>query len=248
MKALKELLFKMADDSLVIGHRTSEWTGLAPLYEEDLAFSSIAQDKLGHANTLYDMLHDLGEANADTLGFLRKPEEFRNCQFVELPIKEYDFSLIRHFLFDHAEFIRYTMLQNSTHEPLAKFAKKVIGEVRYHIMHANAWIKKLGNAATPEGLERMQNELNYAFPYALGIFEHSPFEQEIIEKGYFKGEEALKEAWLKEIKTVLSETKLTLPEHVEPKFGGRNFKHTEHFAPMMAEMTETILLDPNAEW
>lgn len=248
MEALKELLYKMADDSLIIGHRTSEWTGLAPLFEEDLAFSSIAQDKLGHANALYDMLHELGEKTADELGFMRQADDFRNCQFAELPVGEYDFSLIRHFLFDHAEFIRYKMLQNSSHEPLSKFAKKVIGEIRYHVMHANSWIKRLGNSSTPEGLDRMQNALNYAFPFALGIFEKSSNEPEIISKGYFVGEDALMSEWLDTIKTVLKETKLTLPENSEAIYGGRNFEHTEHFKPLMDEMTETILLDTQAEW
>lgn len=248
MDALKELLYKMADDSLIIGHRTSEWTGLAPLFEEDLAFSSIAQDKLGHANTLYDMLHELGEKTADELGFMRKANEFRNCQFAELPIGEYDFSLVRHFLFDHAEFIRYKMLEKSSYEPLSKFATKVIGEIRYHVMHADSWIKRLGNSFTDEGLERMQKQLDYAFPYALGIFENSPNEEEIIEKGYFAGEEALRDAWLATINEVLAHTKLVLPDNAVAKMGGRNFQHTDGFEGLMTEMTETIMLDTQAEW
>ncbi len=248
MEALKELLFKMADDSLVIGHRMGEWTGIAPMMEEDLAFSSIAQDKLGHANTLYDMLHELGEADADTLGFLRSANEFRNCQFVELPIGDYDFSLVRHFLFDNAEFIRYKHLANSSHEPLAKFARKVIGEVRYHVMHGNAWMKKLGNSHTAEGLERMQQQLNFAFPYALGVFEHSPSENEIKDQGYFVGEDTVKEEWMNTIKSVIAETKLTLPENAEPVTGGRKHEHTEHLSTMLEEMSVTLRLDPSVEW
>ncbi len=248
MEAVKELLFKMADDSLVIGHRMGEWTGLAPLLEEDLAFSSIAQDKLGHANTLYDMLHELGEADADTLGFLRSADQFRNCQLTELPIGEYDFSLIRHFLFDNAEFLRYKQLQNSSYEPLAKFSVKVIGEIRYHVMHANSWIKKLGNSSTTEGFDRMQAQLNYAFPYALGIFENSPNESDLISSNTFTGEESLKAQWLEAIKAVLSETKLELPENVTPVTGGRTHQHTEHLTQMLAEMSETIRIDPTVEW
>ena len=97
---LKDLLFKMADDALIIGHRNSEWTGIGPMLEEDMAFSSMAQDKIGHAIALYNILHEvLGEADPDTLGFKREAKQFKCCQFVELPIGEYDFSLIRHFLF-----------------------------------------------------------------------------------------------------------------------------------------------------
>ena len=98
----KDLLYKMADDALIIGHRNSEWTGIGPMLEEDLAFSSMAQDKIGHSQALYRILHEtLGEAEPDKLGFMRTEKEFKCCQFVEQPIGEYDFSIVRQFLFDH---------------------------------------------------------------------------------------------------------------------------------------------------
>src|ERR1043166_3099757 len=106
-QAIKELLFKMADDLLIIGHRNSEWTGLGPILEEDIAFSSMAQDKIGHAEANYRILNSLGERKTDELAFLRKVEEFHNAQFVELPNGEYDFSTIRHFLYDHADRHRF---------------------------------------------------------------------------------------------------------------------------------------------
>src|SRR5687768_15043745 len=106
-EALKDLLYKIADDQFILGHRNSEWTGLGPLLEEDIAFSSMAQDKLGHSLAFYHLLEELGEPDPDTLAFRRPAQQFHCCQFVELPIGEYDFSLIRHFLFDHAEAIRF---------------------------------------------------------------------------------------------------------------------------------------------
>ncbi|HRG87370.1 MAG TPA: phenylacetate-CoA oxygenase subunit PaaC, partial [Chitinophagales bacterium] len=134
--AIKNLLFKMADDALVIGHRNSEWTGIGPMLEEDLAFSSMAQDKIGHAQALYTILNQVfGEADADTLAFKREENTFKCCQFVELPIGEYDFSIVRQFLFDHAELLRYDMLTQSSFQPVAQLAKKVKGEIKYHVMH-----------------------------------------------------------------------------------------------------------------
>jgi len=247
--ALIELLYKMADDQLILGHRNSEWTGVGPLLEEDIAFSSMAQDKLGHSQALYQILHNLGESEPDTLAFARKASQFHNCQLVELPIGEYDFSLIRHFLFDTAEKIRFEWLIQSSYPELAQLAKKFIGEIRYHVLHANTWVKQLGSA-TEESITRLQNSLNYAYPYALGIFEASPYESEIIEKAYFKGEKALQEAWLESIKSVLSETDLRLPEsnQINPVYGGRKGQHTEHLQPLLDEMTEVVLLDPSAEW
>src|SRR6478736_3088749 len=96
--ALKELLYKIADDLLILGHRNSEWTGFGPLLEEDVAFSSMAQDKIGQSHALFSILHSLGEQDEDTVAFMRHASLFHNCQFVELPNGEYDFSLIRHFL------------------------------------------------------------------------------------------------------------------------------------------------------
>ena len=87
-EALKDFLYKMADDQLIIGHRNSEWTGLGPLLEEDIAFSSMAQDKLGQCYTLYSMLSNIGESDPDNIAFMRNAEQFHNCQFVELPIGE----------------------------------------------------------------------------------------------------------------------------------------------------------------
>src|ERR1043165_29754 len=169
--ALKNLLYKMADDALVIGHRNSEWTGIGPMLEEDLAFSSMAQDKIGHAQALYYILNTIfGEADPDTLAFKRGEKEFKSCQFVELPIGEYDFSIMRQFLFDHAELLRYEMLTASSFEPVANLAKKVKGEIKYHVMHGDTFVKQLAQG-TEESKARMQSALNYAWPYALGIFE-----------------------------------------------------------------------------
>jgi ring-1,2-phenylacetyl-CoA epoxidase subunit PaaC len=137
----------------------------------------MAQDKIGHAKALYQILHEvLGEREPDVLAFQREENEFKCCQFVELPIGEYDFSLVRHFLFDHAEAIRYEMLTASTFQPLAQLARKVRGEIKYHVMHANTFLKQVAKG-TDESHARMQSSLTYAMPYALGIFERSPCEE-----------------------------------------------------------------------
>lgn len=247
--ALKELLYKMADDQLVLGHRNSEWTGMGPLLEEDIAFSSMAQDKIGHSLALYTLLHQLGESDPDTVGFTRNATQFHNCILVELPNDEYDFSLIRHFLYDTAEAIRFESLTNSSYVPLAQLATKIRGELRYHTMHANIWIKQLGSA-TPESIDRLQKSLNYALPFALGIFEESNFENELIENGIFEGEVKIKERWTQQIKKILAQTSLELPDVdiLHPVLGGRTGKHSEHLQPLLDEMSEVFKIDPTAEW
>ena len=247
--ALKELLYKMADDQLILGHRNSEWTGFGPLLEEDIAFSSMAQDKIGHSLALFNILHQLGESEPDTVAFTRNANQFHNSIFTELPNQEYDFSLIRHFLYDTQEAIRFELLSNSSYEPLAQVARKFRGELRYHTLHAKTWINQLGSA-TEESIGRLQRSLEYAMPYALGMFEESPYEKELIEAGIFVGEKELKEKWFVKIEETISKTSLVLPDWkiMTSVTGGRIGKHSEHLQPLLDEMSEVFRIDPGAEW
>ncbi len=246
---VKELMYKMADDLLIIGHRNSEWTGLGPILEEDIAFSSMAQDKIGQSNVLFQILHELGEQEPDTVAFTRNAKQFHNAQFVELPNGDYDFSLMRHFLYDVADQLRFEMLANSSYEPLAKVARKIKGELKYHVFHANTWITKLG-AANEESHAHMQTALNEAWNYALGLFEEGPFEKELKEAGVFDGEVALKGRWLEAITPVLDKATLVIPSETtwQPVLGGRTGIHTEHLQPLVEEMSEVFRVDPSAEW
>ncbi|MCX7637914.1 MAG: phenylacetate-CoA oxygenase subunit PaaC, partial [Cyclobacteriaceae bacterium] len=167
----------------------------------------------------------------------------------ELPNGEYDFSLMRHFLFDTAEAIRFDMLTQSAYKPLAELSVKIRAELRYHTLHANTWIKKLGTA-TDESIARMQSALNEALPYALGIFEESPFEEEIKSEGLFAGEKLLQNRWMEEVERVIRDTRLQLPawSQIKPVLGGRIGKHSEHLQPLLDEMSEVFRSDPGAEW
>ncbi len=249
-EAIREFLYKMADDQLILGHRNSEWTGLGPMLEEDIAFSSMAQDKLGHALALYTILHEqLGEQDPDTIAFTRNEREFRCCHLVELPIGSYDFSLTRHFLFDTAEYLRFEMLATSAFEPLAHVARKIRGEIKYHVLHAQTWMKQLGSA-TEESRARMQSALDEAMPLALGIFEASPFETELVEHAIFAGERELCNRWLEVIAPTIAEAGLVLPDigALTPAYGGRQGYHTEYLQPLLNEMTEVFRIDPTTEW
>ncbi|MBI1308051.1 MAG: phenylacetate-CoA oxygenase subunit PaaC [Bacteroidetes bacterium] len=249
VNAAKDLLYKMADDQLIIGHRNSEWTGLGPILEEDIAFSSMAQDKIGQSEHLYNLLHELGEADADTVAFTRNANQFHCCQFVEFPIGEYDFSLVRHFLFDMAEYIRFEMLTGSSYENLARIAKKYKGEIKYHTMHANTWLQQLSHG-NEESKARMQSALNDCWNLALGIFERGEYESVLNESGIFAGEAELQEKWLETILPLIEKAGLSVPEKSEwsPVYGGRKGFHTEFLQPLLTEMTEVYSIDPTAEW
>ena len=250
MSALQELLLKMADDALVTGHRNSEWTGLGPILEEDIAFSSMAQDQIGHALSLYTILHEQqGFPAPDEMAFLRSVGDVRCCHFVELPIGEYDFSLMRHFLYDHAAAIRFDMLSSSSYEPLARLSRKIKGELKYHVLHANSWITRLGHG-TEESHARMQSALQYAMPFALGLFETGDDEEELIAQAIFQGEELLQEYWEKQIRAQLQKAGLDFPEVTEKRIacGGRVGNHTVHLSRLLEEMAEVIKLEEGVEW
>lgn len=249
-QAIVELLYKIADDSLILGHRNSEWTGLGPIIEEDISFSSMAQDKIGHSLAIYTILQEeFGEPDPDTNAFLRSADKFHCSQFVEYPIGEYDFSLVRHFLFDHADKIRYEMLAKSSFEPISFLANKVVGELKYHELHAVTFITQLGNAGA-ESRKRLQGALNECYELALGIFEPSPHDQILKKHDIFEGEASLKKKWLKTITPILAAAKLKLPKISSEKkgFGGRKGMHTEYLQQLLDEMSEVLNIDPGTEW
>lgn len=247
--AIRDLLLKMADDALILGHRNSEWTGLGPVLEEDIAFSSMAQDKIGHASALYLILHEeFGEPTPDKLAYERDEKEFKCCHLVEMPNGEYDYSLVRHFFFDHAEIVRYKLLEQSSEARVAALAKKVRGELKYHVLHADTWMKKLAKA-NEESRARILSSVKELYPLALGIFEKSKWEDDLIKKGVFVGEEKLQEEWLKSMQPVLDVAEIKLPsKNPEPVYGGRNGFHTEHLKALLDEMTEVYRIEPGAEW
>ncbi|TWF44655.1 ring-1,2-phenylacetyl-CoA epoxidase subunit PaaC [Chitinophaga polysaccharea] len=249
--ALTDLIIKMADDELIQGHRNSEWTGLGPVMEEDIAFSSMAQDKIGHAWALYRILHEnLEGKDPDKFAFHRPEKDFKCSHLVEMPNEEYGFSLMRHFLFDHAEAIRYESLVDSSFEPFRMLSKKVKGELKYHTLHANAWIMQLSQAGE-ESYQRMQEVLNNTMALAAGIFEASPeYENILVTEKVYPGEAALYQRWLDRIYPILVKASLNLPDikTITPAYGGRQGIHTPYLQPLLKEMGEVFNLDTEASW
>jgi ring-1,2-phenylacetyl-CoA epoxidase subunit PaaC len=243
---LIELLYKMADDQLIIGHRNSEWTGLGPILEEDIAFSSMAQDKIGQSLALFELLHELGEQDPDTVAFTRNAEQFHCCQLVEAPIGEFNFSIVRQYLFDQAEALRFEMLMASVYEPLAMVSRKFRGEIKYHVMHGKTWIKQLSEG-NEESHQRMQEALNEVWPLALGIFEEGDYEKEISEVNIFAGEATLKSRWMETVVPFLESCGLHIPQ-ADAVMGGRHGQHSPYLQPLLDEMCEVFRIDPSAEW
>jgi ring-1,2-phenylacetyl-CoA epoxidase subunit PaaC len=138
-----QLLLEIADDELVLGWRDSEWTGIAPFLEEDVAFSSIAQNEIGHARALYELAaRDLG-TTANELAFDRRPEEYRCSELVQLRLPEWERTIARHVLYEEADAARLERLKSSDDAELAGLAAKIDREETYHRMHAQMWADRL---------------------------------------------------------------------------------------------------------
>jgi ring-1,2-phenylacetyl-CoA epoxidase subunit PaaC len=139
-----QLLLEIADDELILGWRNSEWTGIAPFLEEDVAFSSIAQNEIGHARALYELAaRDLG-TTADELAFDRAPEEYRCAQLVELRfVPDWAKTIARHYLYEVADEQRIRALMTSDDPEVAGLAAKIDREEVYHRMHAQMWFDRL---------------------------------------------------------------------------------------------------------
>jgi ring-1,2-phenylacetyl-CoA epoxidase subunit PaaC len=151
---VNELLLGLADDELIIGWRDSEWTGIAPVLEEDVAFSSIAQNEIGHARAVYELLAD----DADALAFDRAPSEYRCAPLVQLRLLKWAHTIARRWLYEVADEIRIAALMKTV--PLAA---KINREEAYHRMHAEMWRERLQDEP------RFRTAVEELWPYALGV-------------------------------------------------------------------------------
>jgi ring-1,2-phenylacetyl-CoA epoxidase subunit PaaC len=167
-----DLLMQFADDELILGWRNSEWTGIAPFLEEDVAFSSIAQNEIGHARALYELAaRDLG-TTADELAFDRPSEKYRCAPFVELRfVPDWARTIARHYLYENADAIRIERLTYSDDADVAGLAAKIDREETYHRMHAHMWADRMRE--TDETRSRFDQAVEELWPYALGVLDES---------------------------------------------------------------------------
>jgi len=165
VNARAQRLLAIADDELILGWRDSEWTGIAPTLEEDVAFSSIAQNEIGHARALYELAAVELDSDADALAFDRAPDAYRCAPFVELRLLDWAHTIARRYLYEEADRVRLDALRRSDDTELAGLAAKIDREEVYHRMHAEMWAARLRDEP------RFRDAVNELWPYALGVLE-----------------------------------------------------------------------------
>jgi len=245
--ALAELLLSMADDEFVIGFSDSEWTGIAPLLEEDVAMSSLAQDELGHAAALYGLLATLTDADPDALAYDREPAEYRHCRLLDHGRGDWAMTIARRFLYDSADAIRLDALAVGSWAPLAELVGKLVREERYHRMHAEAWLARLARR-DGEPRQRLLAALQALAPDAATVFAPLPDEPELIEAGILDAPMSELEArWRASIAPLLAASDLPMPPPAADPMRGR-LDHGEAFRWLWGEFTAVRRADPGATW
>ncbi|EPZ52830.1 MULTISPECIES: 1,2-phenylacetyl-CoA epoxidase subunit PaaC [Alicyclobacillus] len=246
--ALVDFLFQLADDELMVGHRNSEWLGVAPDIEEDVAFSSIAQDEIGHATFYYNLLEELHVAPSDALAFERDTRSRRNARLVEAENGDWAATITRHYFYDLFEQVRLSAILHSSYEPLALGASKIIREERYHRLHMETWFKRLAY-----GGEESRGKLLTAVDAIWGslddLFSLGEYAVTLVEAGIIsKNAEQLRDEWISLLKPTFDEIGFCLPHIPMMSDGGRVGEHTLPLTNLLDTMSEVYRLQPGAKW
>jgi ring-1,2-phenylacetyl-CoA epoxidase subunit PaaC len=246
-----ELFLSVADDKFMLGHRNADWTGLAPILEEDIAFSALSQDEIAHASALYEMVAQLQGTKADRLAFGRRPDEYRCAQIVELS-DEFDWAkaLCRNFFCDHFDSLRLGRLAQSCYTPLAQLAGRLAAEEQIHVEHVDSWMRRLGRGGG-EPRRRMQEALDALAPLAPMLLEPTEGLDLLEAEGvYPRTVPGMFERWSGDLERVVRDAglKLELQPLAANAVGGRHGKHSEGFLPLLDELTEVYRIEPEAAW
>jgi ring-1,2-phenylacetyl-CoA epoxidase subunit PaaC len=214
------LLLALADDELIIGHRHAEWTGWAPYLEEDLAFSSIGQDEMGHARLLYELAEPLAGVDPDALALGRQPHAYRHAILCERPNGDWGYTIARQYLYDTADDVRLGALESSSFAELAAAVKTIRLEERYHLEHARQWFRRFAEGPV-EARQRFAQGLETAVGEALALFETLPEEETLLSDGVLpRSSEELLAEWLGALGEELERASLDWVLTAHAKAGG----------------------------
>jgi len=248
-RALAMLLLTMADDEFVIGFSDSEWTGIGPILEEDVAISSLAQDELGHAQALYRMLADVvaDGRDADAWAYDRPPEGYVHARLLDHPRGDWAATIARRWLYETADAARLAALAETTHEPLRQLVDKLRREERYHQMHVDAWLERLADGG-PEPRRRLEAALADMGPDAGTVLAPLPGEAALVRHGILAEAFASIEArWRAVTSTRLVGLGLpALPATRDPEHARSG--HSDAFRSLHAEFTMVRGSEVGATW
>ena len=248
--AIREYLLAFADDEHLMGQQHTEWIGVAPFLEEDLAFSSIGQDELGHAAMLYGLVLELdGIESTDTaidlLAFGRPSGDYRCCHLVEYTTQDWSEALVRHWIYDAFEEMRWQLVAGSSLPKLASVARRALQEEAFHRRHADALLDRL--LASHEASGRILAALDAVAPLVAGLCEAVEGEPEAIIAGVAA---ASTESLLEPLQSAIEERfgRVAPAGAANPHDQRGRTARSADFDPLLARMREVLDYDPAAVW
>ncbi len=253
MNQLINYILHLADNNLILTQRNGDWCGHGPILEQDIAITNITLDLIGQSRNFYQYAAQLinqatnKQVTEDSLAYLRKEREFKNCLLVEQPNGDWAQTILRQFFYSVYQYFLYEKMQQSKDPQLSAIATKAIKEVKYHVTWSSEWVVRLGDG-TEESHDRMKKAINELWRYTGELFIAAPYEIDITTRGIAPNVDTLKNDWLKKIEEVFVEATLQIPENVFMQTGGKTGTHTEHLGFLLAEMQYLQRAYPGAEW
>jgi ring-1,2-phenylacetyl-CoA epoxidase subunit PaaC len=246
---LYNYILGVADNSLILGQRLGELCGHGPSLETDIALTNISLDLLGQVRGYYQYVSKLhgGDANEDTIAFLRKERDYKNVLLVEHPNTDFAFVIGRQFLFDIYHVLFLEQLQHSRDLTLSAIGKKSLKEALYHKRFSSDWVKRLGDG-TDESHAKIQNAINDLWVFTNELFQLTTADKAMVSEGIGVDVAKLKDQYYSQVGEVLSEATLEIPDVKFFQKGGKEGIHTEHMGYILAEMQYMQRAYPNMEW
>lgn len=248
-QATLEYVVRLGDDSLILGHRLSEWTSRGPFLEEDIALGNVALDYIGRARFYYGYAAELkGEgATEDDFAYLRDERQFQNHLILELPVGDFAFTIARQFFVDLFNQGYLKQLTQSSDKQIAGIAQKAVKETAYHLRRSKDWVLRLGDG-TDESHQRIQNAIDELWGYTHELFEQDELELNLVELGIAADASSIRDSWEASIKEVFAEATLSVPDAEWAVRGGRKGYHTENLGHVLTELQYVHRAYPGCQW
>ena len=241
---LVDYILHLADTTLILAQRNSEWCGHGPILEQDIAITNISLDLLGQSRNFYQYAAALigADTDEDKLAYLRKEREFKNLLLVEQPNGDWGQTILRQYLFSQYQYLLFEQLQNSKDEQIAAITAKALKEIKYHLRWSSEWVIRLGDG-TEESHKRMLEAIDELWRYTGEIFIAADYEKE-----WGVDFSLIKKEWDGKVKAVFDTATLTIPENVFMQTGGKEGTHTEQLGYILAELQYVQRAYPNSQW
>jgi ring-1,2-phenylacetyl-CoA epoxidase subunit PaaC len=248
-RPLFPFVLQLADTSLILAHRLSEWCGHGPVLEQDLALANIALDLLGEARSYYQYAAELqGQGRTeDDLAYLRSAVEYRNPLLVEQPNGDFAHTIVRQFLFDNFHYHLLRTLQGSSDAQLAAIAEKSVKEAAYHLKWSSEWVIRLGDG-TEESRKRLDKAIATLWRFGGELTTPTDTEKTLQAAGLVPDYAALLPTMQAHAEYVFAEATVPLPTDVFPQLGGKTGRHSEHLGYLLSELQYMQRTYPGLTW